>query len=95
MYSHFGEKWVKLHRGPMWCTSSLPQGSEGDVVHTTTQHLSQETMAVYQMNLFYTMLMICTQALVNVPAVSERSIRSDFSSSKVNFRLPNTGNYCL
>ena len=20
MYAHFGQKWVRLHHGPMWCT---------------------------------------------------------------------------
>ena len=46
MYSHFGEKWVKLHRGPMWYTSSSAQDSDGDAFHTTQQHLSQKTIEV-------------------------------------------------
>ena len=53
IYSHLGEKWVKLHCGPMWCTSSLTQDSDDDAFHTTQQHLSQRTMKVYQMNVCF------------------------------------------
>lgn len=49
MYSHFGEKWVKLHRGPMWCTSSSAQDPV-DLLHATQQHLSQKTMEVYRIS---------------------------------------------
>ncbi|XP_065884178.1 uncharacterized protein [Dysidea avara] len=62
MYSHFGQKWVRLHRGPMWCTVPSAQDSEG-MCFSTSQ--SQKTM----------------EALVNIPAVSERSLRYDFSMS--------------
>ncbi|XP_065917202.1 uncharacterized protein [Dysidea avara] len=58
MYCNFGEKWVKLHRGPMWCVAS----SVEDPCSSTAQN--QNTM----------------KALVNIPAISERSIRSTISS---------------
>ena len=59
MYSHFGEKWAKLHCGPMWCTSSLTQHSDDDAFQTTQQHLSQKTMEVYQINVCFMLYWWC------------------------------------
>lgn len=41
MYFHFEENWVKLHHGPMWCTSSSTQDLDCDAIHTTQQHESE------------------------------------------------------
>ena len=29
MYCNFGEKWIRLHRGPMWCATSAEQDLQG------------------------------------------------------------------
>ncbi|XP_065899778.1 uncharacterized protein [Dysidea avara] len=63
MYSNFGEKWVKLHRGPMWCLAGSVQ--ELDFPRSSMLQ-NQSTM----------------DALVNIPAISERSIRTTISSCK-------------
>ncbi|XP_065893778.1 uncharacterized protein [Dysidea avara] len=61
MYAHFGQKWIELHRGPMWCTVMSTQEA------STSASRTQKTM----------------EALVNVPAVAERSLRYDFASSEI------------
>ena len=43
MYSNFGTKWVKLHRGPMLCLANLVQDQN---CTSNTQPLHQRTMDV-------------------------------------------------
>ena len=43
MYCNFGEKWAKLHHGPMWCVTRVEQdcqGTSGPIVY------KQRTMEV-------------------------------------------------
>ena len=57
MYCRFREKWLKLHRGPMWCTSSSAQDSDGDAFRTTQQHLRQKTIEVFPVNVCFALCM--------------------------------------
>jgi len=41
MYTHFGQKWVRLHHGPMWCT--VPTTQE-EASHSVNH--SQKTMEI-------------------------------------------------
>ena len=43
MYCNFGEKWVKLHRGPMWCFADSAQEVEGS---SNAKRQQQKTMKV-------------------------------------------------
>jgi len=55
MYCNFGEKWVKLHRGPMWCIADSAQHVEGASSATRQQ---QKTMKVSYIYIFLLMSMI-------------------------------------
>ena len=81
MYCKFGEKLIKLHHGPMWCATRAEQdfqGASGTVV------CKQRTMEVWKYSLLLQYVyMVHVQALVNVPAISERSIRSDIATCKM------------
>ena len=58
MYFHFEENWVKLHHGPMWCTSSSTQDLDCDAIHTTQQHESENHRGISNECLFYATLVV-------------------------------------
>ena len=78
MYCHFGQKWLRLHRGPMW---SVVSSQNPDSVANNQQHtMDVRTNAFICKN--HICLASCTQALVNISAISDRSIRYDLAASK-------------
>ena len=77
MYCHFGQKWLRLHRGPMWSVvSSQNPDSVANNQHTMEVSTNALTCKIH------ICLASCTQALVNIPAISDRSIRYDLAASK-------------
>ncbi|XP_065911420.1 uncharacterized protein [Dysidea avara] len=67
MYCHFGQKWSKLHHGPLWSVTFSAQSSE-------SSHSSADQHSFGRNPL---------QALVNIPGISERTIRRDIASSEI------------
>ena len=81
MYSQFGTKWCKLHRGPGWSYEATEQGArpaaEGlDPLSVSYISLSYSAHIVLLGNYH-----LCTnQARVNVPAPSDRTIQRAIAS---------------
>ena len=46
MYCNFGEKWVKLHRGPMWCATRADQNFDKVSVQAKN-HGSTKVFTIY------------------------------------------------
>lgn len=81
MYCQFGQKWSKLHHGPMWTAASSSQGLSSS--HSTTMDIEAVSSLVFYQYYINFNAYACIQALVNIPAVSERTIRRDLEASKV------------
>lgn len=86
MYILFGTKWAKIFNGPMWSYAPIMQ------TETSTSDSSAKPMnpvKVYIIWLSYLhnhLLRVITflmKALVNIPGLSERTIRRDIAASNV------------
>ena len=79
MYCHFGQKWLRLHRGPMW---SVVSSQNPDSVANIASSILWMYVQMHSYAKNHICLASCTQALVNIPAISDRSIRYDLAASK-------------
>ena len=85
MYNHFGQKWASLHHGPMWSVSKSTQlqGSNREIVKVHVAMCIICELRVFCMQTESDCMFFGLQALVNVPALSERSLRRDIASSGI------------
>ena len=82
IYCHFGQKWSILHHGPMWHVTQSLQGYEGQSICSNAT--MQRTMeVVHDMYIVIIILFSTLQALVNIPANSERTLQQDISAGGV------------
>lgn len=75
MYAQFGQKWAKLHHGPLWSVAASDQlddvtvGRNMKVVYTCKLNLTFERR-IYRLK-------------VNIPGLSERTLRRDFEKTGI------------
>ncbi len=95
MYCQFGQKWAKLHHGPMWSVSEL---------HGTSHQKERKTVEVYNYSSMQEetgrvvhiiiaaacitpsiiiIMMFLMQALANIPSVSESTLRRGIADSGI------------
>ncbi|XP_065914473.1 uncharacterized protein [Dysidea avara] len=71
MYSQFGQKWSRLQQGPMWNVVFSAQASEvGEGIPSDVDPEDSHCRSTMK-------------ALVNIPAISDRSLRRDIASSNI------------
>ena len=76
MYCQFGQIWCKLHHGPLWIAAS---SSHTVMAIESVSHYDYFNIDQYPVLHTYTSI----QALVDIPALSEQTIRRDLEASKV------------
>ena len=86
MYAQFGQKWAKLHHGPLWSVAPSMQSelSESGVIPPTTttrRPILKVKFAVVCLFLYYKLLIL--QAKVNIPLLSESTIRRDIAAGGI------------
>ena len=78
MYSLFGNKWLNLHGGPVWKVEGTEQ--DGDISTTdakrNTNVIHFISITILELPMFYN-----TQARVNIPSLSSRTLQRDIASS--------------
>ncbi len=80
MYTLFGNKWLNLHSGPMWKVEGTQQDSGADVCIPLSSS-RQSTAVCSSISLVNYSLMLFSQARVNIPALSARTIQRGIASS--------------
>jgi len=77
MYVLFGTKWCKIFSGPLWSFCPISQSSQSDLSNSTLDPIKVS-------NIFFCVdvYFLYVQALVNVPSLSERTIRRDIAGGK-------------
>ena len=74
MYNLFGTKWCNIFAGPLWSYAPVAQANE----HQTTMKMPSK-VCVSKLCSFNVYMIF--KALVNVPALSERTIRRGVAAS--------------
>ena len=86
MYCNFGQKWSKLHHGQLWGIAFSAQSSDsshdtGDNRSCGRNPIQVCTMLIVSKHNELVHFMV--QAPVNIPGISERTIRQDIASSEI------------
>lgn len=86
MYVCFGQKWMKLHHGPLWSVAGSMQSEIANAANTTqprsTSHPISE-VRIMSNDFVIPIYLFTVQARVNIPSLSESTIRRDIAASSI------------
>ena len=82
MYVLFGTKWAKIFAGPMWSYVPIMQASERNLAVGMMNPVNVSDLTTTDLLIYHSFYVLPPlQALVNVPALSERTLRRDIEAS--------------
>ena len=83
MYCHFGQKWAKLHYGPLWSVSPTESDRDSQQCYENTQKVCTSNDNWVYIAVKSLLQQYKFQALTNIPGVSKRALRRDIASSSI------------